>query len=260
MARGINPDLDAAQFYQYTQDLSRRLNASIPLIVTSEAAAVMKLAASKHRPAKASKVRAQSKLRAMSEIVDDNNIITINTKRDRGRVWFSPAGHGHDKWLILGQWEGGANYIPSHWRLSKSHWKTAKQVWKKGKGDARIEVAKSLASRGLSGKSWVEAIRLMGRSLLASDPKSARVNKAIPVARPSNGRTYRNVRVYKSGDDGNFSMTVVNGSPTTLRFGGRRKLSQAIQTRRKFAQMNAKKGFLKTASDAAAKYPGIYTR
>ncbi|MEM7789790.1 MAG: hypothetical protein AAF546_00180 [Verrucomicrobiota bacterium] len=250
--------LDRKQFDNYVVDLARMLNAELPEVIDSEAASVIKLTASKHKPAKAAEVRRQTRLRVMKQSRLGGAIITINTRTQEGRVWFNPDLNANGNWQIIGEWDfKSANFTRNIRRLKADDYKKSRELWKYGKTQAAAAVKIGLKSRGLSGKSWLKIIRIMGKAYQLVGPQSARISPSTPIAVARTGRDYRNERVYRTKSSRGYTLHIVNGSPTTVRNRGRRNLQRSIMQRRAFYRRNLKSGVLKTAKSASTAYPGI---
>lgn len=248
-------ELDTSQFDSYVRQLSKKLDVELPRVVDAEAASVLKIAASKHKPAKAAKVKQNTRFREMSRIESGLGKITVNKQTNRGRVWFD---NGNGKWKNIGDWNGKkANYDKSIFRLSKGDWKASRKLWNEGKRGAKTAIDKALKSRGLAGQSWLKLIRKLGFAFESLSPLSTKVPAVTPNAIARTGRTYANEFVNKVKLGSNYLLTLINKSPLTIKNKGRSKLKSAMAKRKAFFKRNLKDGAFDNAKEAAAKYPGI---
>ena len=106
-------DLNTEQYDDYMQDLARSLKADLPEVIDHEAAAILKLTAKAHKPAKTKHIKDRVRFKNLHRIESSIGKITINKKG--GRMWYkSDSG----KWQIFGNYNKGVSYTKSGRKLS----------------------------------------------------------------------------------------------------------------------------------------------
>lgn len=223
--------VNASKFNDYTKKLATALKADLPDVIKSEAASVLKIAANRTGVAKATEVREQTRVRVMKRMSNGSGLITVNIKRNRGRVWYQPS--ESRQWQIIGTYPfRGKRLIRNGWKIDKSDWLEARKLWAEQGSKLPHEIRMALESRGLTAKSWLDVIQTLGFSPLAVPPRGPkRVTNAIN-AKPRRGPRRMNGASSSSGDGtSRFVLMVQNLSPLAVRNNGKSVLSGAIRTR-----------------------------
>lgn len=249
--------IDASRFNGYVKKLATALKMDLPDVVRMEAASVLKVAANRTKVSSVSKIRIQTRERVMGRIDDGTGVITINKKRDRGRMWFRSKSSA--KWRLIGVYPfRGKKFNRVGWKISDSDWAQVQRLWKRELNALDKEIAAGLASRGLSARSWLDAIVSIGYSPMAVSPRGAKRLLTAMHARPRHRPPKVNGFSSESGRNSNrFVLQVTNTSPLARRNKGASTLAGAIRTRQAAFRRAAENQVFDSARETARLYPGV---
>lgn len=252
--------VDTRNFDNYMRALAARTGDSLPNIVRVEGATILKSAMSMTPAMKAKTIREKVKQQVMGNMEGDGYAMTVNSRKNKGRVWFGDK--ASNNWKLVGYWGGGKRLsgLSQTRRLPDEEWKKANELWKGGMKRVSTRTKKALKSRGMAKKSWLELIQMVlagtGSTPDTIAPRGRVIPSWVKSARP---------RVAVAGltsiaeirGKGDYRLFVNNYSKVAIGAKGASKLNSAIIKRRKFFQRAMDKNLFDDASFAAKYYPGI---
>lgn len=259
--------LDTRVFRSYVLDLQRKIGGDLRDVVRAEVGSILKTCLGKTRMAKTSDINVGASKRASRDAVRDGfgqssydtsvkrgqAYITYGNKNKSraGTVWFrgqSPAGAAN--FIYLGK-DGNANRIGQRFQARAiAAASMYASLYKKYNKDG-------LLSRALARNSWVQIADAAGIRL-----EDVRGGGATPsaiakarLARPSNGKVYRNGDAFEIQDVDRYALTILNTLPYAISIGMDKTLQRVIAGRVKQFERLIEKGYINSAASVAQQYP-----
>jgi hypothetical protein len=136
--------------------------------------------------------------------------------------------------------------------LNRQDFTEARRLLGVGKDRVKVRTREAIARRGLSGASFVTAIRSLGFSDVDSvSPKSARINQAVKAQALRNSLGYSSVYSTEKAT----TVLMVNSSKVAIRRGAAGLVSGAIRIRAAFFRQNLKNAVFEDAKSILKSYP-----
>lgn len=235
-------------------------------ITLLETASIVKICALQARIAGVAHIRRDAIAKAASGYTSpDGSIVTINSRRNKGRHWFAPADRREDPdrpyrgkgtvWFMVYAAGPGRG-----WHLSDFYWQAYLLAVNDREGFIKARIAELKRRRGSQRLSWIQIGDQIGVPLSTVSPSGNLQEVIARAARGPRGRIFQNGTATVRITSFAFSVHIRNASPLAYKNQGQAQLDRAVAQRLKGFEIAMKKGVLTDLKLRSARWKGIFVK